>query len=200
MFLGITLMPKNEPKSVSAYHHGDLRQALLQAALAKADQDGAETISLAALARAIGVSQAAPYRHFPDRDALLAAVAEEAFKIFHANLLDAVALSTNHDSQQLICRAYVNFGLARPGLYRLMFASQILHHAASEAKFKILAQRCFQLLLKTAVPPQATKCQEHQALKIWMGLHGLVMLAQQGLIENGPVPITVDEMIDVLLT
>ena len=192
-------MPHREPKPADAYHHGDLRQALLQAALVKAEQEGVETISLAALARALGVSQAAPYRHFPDREALLAAVAEEAFGMFHAVLMDAIAASKRSDSQRRMCRAYVDFGLARPGLYRLMFGSQILARAASEDGFKILAQRCFQLLLETADRSRPKQVPERYALKVWIGLHGLVMLAQQGLLNDGPIRTTIDEMIDALL-
>ena len=66
-------------KSLNAYHHGDLRDALVQAALQEAEQGGPEAISIKALAKKLGVSQPAPYRHFADREALLAAVTAEAF-------------------------------------------------------------------------------------------------------------------------
>lgn len=192
-------MSEHEPKPAGAYHHGDLRQALLQVALVQVEREGVEAISLAALARKVGVSQAAPYRHFPDRDALLAAVAEEAFKMFHASLTDAVTAAKRGDSRRRMCRAYVDFGLARPGLYRLMFGSRILARAAPEDAFKILARRCFRLLLESAARSRSKRARERDALKIWMGLHGLVMLVQQDLIDNGPVPITIDEMIDTIL-
>src|SRR5262245_24899834 len=64
-------------KAGGAYHHGDLRQALLDAAYAQVDAEGADSLSLAGLAKSLGVSQPAPYRHFADRGALLAAVATQ---------------------------------------------------------------------------------------------------------------------------
>src|SRR5450759_546654 len=66
--------PQLARKSLNTYHHGDLRDALVQAALQEAEQGGAEAISIKALAKKLGVSQPAPYRHFADREALLAAV------------------------------------------------------------------------------------------------------------------------------
>src|SRR6201991_1529342 len=78
-------------KPHNTYHHGDLRDALVQAALREAEQGGPEAISIKALASALGVSQPAPYRHFADREALLTAVTAEAFRQFNATLREAVA-------------------------------------------------------------------------------------------------------------
>ena len=78
-------------KSLNAYHHGDLRDALVQAALQEAEQGGPEAISIKALAKKLGVSQPAPYRHFADREALLAAVTAEAFRQFSAMLREAIS-------------------------------------------------------------------------------------------------------------
>ena len=75
-------MPKSRgslrklPKKGEAYHHGDLRQSLLKAALRHLETAGPETLSLRELAQELGVSQAAPYRHFKDRDALIAAISQ----------------------------------------------------------------------------------------------------------------------------
>ncbi|PLS69654.1 MAG: hypothetical protein CV045_00830 [Cyanobacteria bacterium M5B4] len=63
-----------------SYHHGDLKQALISAALEVVAQEGAKNLSLRQVAKRVGVSHNAPYRHFPDRDALLAALAEEGFR------------------------------------------------------------------------------------------------------------------------
>src|SRR5215831_21047095 len=78
-------------KPLNTYHHGDLREALVQAALREVEQGGPEAISIKALAKTLGVSQPAPYRHFADRDALLAAVTAEAFRQFAAMLREAMA-------------------------------------------------------------------------------------------------------------
>ena len=95
------LMPK-EPRARSrpagyplrkrkgAYHHGNLRRALIDAGLALIDREGATALSLRAVAQRVGVSAAAPYRHFPSREALLAAVAEEGFRLLGKELQHAI--------------------------------------------------------------------------------------------------------------
>ena len=90
--------PRLARKPLNTYHHGDLRDALVQAALAEAEQGGPEAISLKALAKQLGVSQPAPYRHFADREALLEAVTAEAFRQFNAILRES--RSTSHRSNR----------------------------------------------------------------------------------------------------
>src|SRR2546423_14880513 len=82
--------PRLVRKPPDPYHHGDLRDALVQAALQDAEQGGPEAISLKALAKKLGVSQPAPYRHFADREALLEAVTAAAFRQFNVILRDLV--------------------------------------------------------------------------------------------------------------
>src|SRR5262249_26294070 len=83
-------------KPETAYHHGDLREALVRAALKEAEQGGPESISIKALAKKLGVSQPAPYRHFADRDALLQAATAEAFREFNAVLREALNEPSKH--------------------------------------------------------------------------------------------------------
>src|SRR6201981_1076574 len=80
--------PARKPRH--SYHHGDLREALIQAALNEAEQGGPEAISIKALAKTLGVSQPAPYRHFADREALLVAVTAEAFRQFNVLLREEI--------------------------------------------------------------------------------------------------------------
>ena len=75
-------------KPLNTYHHGDLRDALVQAALQEVELGGPEAINISALAKKLGVSQPAPYKHFADREALLTAVTAEAFRQFNAMLRD----------------------------------------------------------------------------------------------------------------
>src|SRR3989442_12520138 len=82
--------PRLVRKPPDTYHHGDLRDALVQAALQDAEQGGPEAISLKALAKKLGVSQPAPYRHFADREALLEAVAATAGRQLNAILREAI--------------------------------------------------------------------------------------------------------------
>lgn len=181
------------PKHANAYHHGDLRQALLSAALTAVESKGADTISLAALARALGVSQAAPYRHFPDRDALLVAVAAEGFKAFSAALAQAEAAGPEAGSLLRMCHTYVEFGLERSGLYRLMFASPVLASLAARDELTTIAKGSFGQLAAAAGS-------ERRAMKIWVGLHGAVMLASL-IVGGGPTatPCSMDELIADIL-
>jgi len=96
------LQPARKP--LNAYHHGDLREALVRAALREAERGGPESISLKALARQLGVSQPAPYRHFADRDALLAAVTAEAFRQFNTVLRESMRRPSKRSKLSRIAR------------------------------------------------------------------------------------------------
>src|SRR5512140_286916 len=113
-------------KPENTYHHGDLRDALIKAALREAEQGGPEAISLKALAKQLGVSQPAPYRHFADREALLAEVTTEAFRQFNAVLRNSMSQPSKHSRLSRIAQATLDFGLRRNGIYRLMFASRTM--------------------------------------------------------------------------
>ena len=110
------------------YHHGDLAHALVDAALKLVEQGGAEAVSLRDLASSLGVSRAAPYRHFADRDTLLATVAARGFDDLVA-AYDA-ALDGPGDGRQRLqaaSKVFFDFAYRRPGLYRLMFESDFLN-------------------------------------------------------------------------
>jgi AcrR family transcriptional regulator len=188
-------------KASRTYHHGDLHQALIQAALAKIEhgEASADDISLAALAKALGVSQAAPYRHFADRDALLAAVAAEGFKAFSDALMQALAAVSSSSGLSRMCHAYVEFGSSRPGMYRLMFASNLLARAQDDA-LRTAAHVSFNLLVSALGPTVDAAQRERRALKIWFGLHGLVMLSTDCLPLVRQGPLTLDQLVDDLLT
>ena len=98
---------------MSTYHHGDLRAALLRAAGKQLEKQGAGAVNLRAAARRAGVSHSAPYRHFTDREALLAALAAEGFR----RLAETLAAGSARDTGE----AYVRFALAHPNRFRLMF-------------------------------------------------------------------------------
>lgn len=105
-----------------AYHHGDLRGALLEAARAQLEAEGAAGLSLRKLGRELGVTPGAPYRHFEDKDALLAALAADGYRELRSNMVDAQDGAT--DPEDRLKRAgtgYVAFAIMNPGLFRLMF-------------------------------------------------------------------------------
>ena len=140
--------PRLVRKAPDTYHHGDLRDALVQAALHDAEQGGPEAISLKALAKKLGVSQPAPYRHFADREALLEAVTAEAFRQFNALMHESIDKPSKQSKLSRFAQATLAFGLRRNGIYRLMFASRTMACAAKGGELHNAAMETFALLLE----------------------------------------------------
>jgi AcrR family transcriptional regulator len=118
---------------MNGYHHGDLHQALIDAAREIVQSDGAAAVTIRQVARAVGVSHAAPYHHFGDKSALLAAVAEDGFRRL-ASGLGAVEAEFADPSLRLreAGVAYVVFAVRNPELFRLMFSRETAEAAKSE--------------------------------------------------------------------
>ena len=157
----------------SGYHHGDLKRALLDAALEMLDEEGAEGIGLRELARKVGVSPAAPYRHFRSRQALLEAVATEGFRRFSAMMAAKEADLPEPEQLPAMAEAYVRFALVQPALFRLMFSRQVdkqgnkaLHTAAIDA-YASLAK---------AAAREVPEAPSEGAVIAWAFVHGLSML------------------------
>lgn len=106
-----------------SYHHGDLKGALIRTGLQLLDQEGYEGFSLRKVAKACNVSQTAPYRHFKDKEDLIAAITVEALRAFNDALEQAVKLHPDHPKEQLIEMgvAYVKFFVENPEYLRLLF-------------------------------------------------------------------------------
>jgi AcrR family transcriptional regulator len=155
------------------YHHGDLKRALLEAALEMLDEEGAEGVGLRELARRVGVSAAAPYRHFRGRQALLEAVATEGFRRFSAMMAAKEQDLPEVEQLPAMAEAYVRFALVQPALFRLMFSRQVdktgnkaLHDAAIEA-YASLAK---------AAAREVPDAPSEGAVIAWSFVHGLAML------------------------
>ena len=178
--------PRPARKPLNTYHHGDLRDALVQAALGEVERGGPEAVSISALAKQLGVSQPAPYKHFADREALLAAVAAEAFRQLTATLRASVAKPSKRSKLSRFAHALLEFGLRRNGIYRLMFASRVVACAPESGELRAAALETFDLLLEALEAPAVGVgyLRERSALKIWAALHGVVMLAEQGLLTG----------------
>lgn len=183
------------------YHHGNLREALLQAALSLAETVGPGGLTLRATARLAGVSQAAPYRHFAGKEALLAAVAEEGFRALTAMQRD----SASHQSDPLerfraLGLAYVGFASSHPSHFRVMFAPEVagkfapgvankfayptLAEAAAEA-FGLLVDAIAECQRAGAVKEGDPK---ELALAAWSVVHGLsALVVDRQLSELYPV-------------
>lgn len=190
------MSPQLARKPLHTYHHGDLRDALIQAALREAERGGPEAISIKALARTLGVSQPAPYRHFADRESLLAAATAEAFRQFSAMLREAIAKPSPRSKLSRLAHATLEFGLRRNGIYRLMFVSRSIACAAKGSELHRAASETFALVLDALEAPAVGYLRERHALKIWAALHGVVMLAQQGLLTGEVAHTTREELIE----
>lgn len=134
----------------NTYHHGDLRQSLINAAIALISEEGINDLSLRQVARRVGVSHNAPYRHFEDKEALLAAVAEQGFQSLRVAMETARQVIPPDSPQRLeaIGIAYVHFALAHPFHYRLMFGD----YRCNLSKYSALAetaQQSFMVLVST---------------------------------------------------
>jgi len=186
-------------KSLNSYHHGDLRDALIHAALAEAELGGAEAISIKALAKKLGVSQPAPYRHFADREALLEAVTAEAFRQFNVMLRDSISRPSKQSKLSRLAQATLAFGLRRHGIYRLMFASRTMACSPKDGELHYAAMETFGLLLEALEAPAVGLLRERQALKIWVALHGVVMLAEQGLLTGQVAQISREELVEEIV-
>ena len=166
------------------YHHGDLRSALVAAAAALLERDGAEALSFRAVARAAGVSQAAPYNHFSGRDDLLATIAEAGFRALQASQI-AAAGQAPPGLRRVISLGmdYLAFATARPQLFRLMFgvgvADWCAYPAVAEAKHLTFGPFRAALVeyLGAATPPATL---EAAAYAGWALVHGLSMLRLDG--------------------
>jgi AcrR family transcriptional regulator len=189
-------MPRLARKPLDTYHHGDLRDALVQAALQEAEHGGPEAINISALAKKLGVSQPAPYRHFADREALLAAVTAEAFRQFNSVLSEAIGTPSKRSKLSRFVQAALAFGLRRHGIYRLMFASRVMACASGDSELHQAAHEAFDLLIEALEAPAVGLLRERHALQIWAALHGAVMLAEQGLFTGRLAQTTREELVE----
>ena len=159
----------------SPYHHGNLRQALLEAALVILEQQGEDGLCLRDLARAVGVSPAAPYRHFDSRAALLEALAVTGFQRFAARM-EAVAACGPDDPMAAMGKTYVVFALQNANLFRLMFSPQLKKD--SRPGLRMAADAAFDTL-RHLVGGDLDKGRI-RALAAWAKVHGLAVLLLDG--------------------
>ena len=172
------------------YHHGNLRQALLDAGLELLAERGVDGFTLREVARRAGVSHAAPYHHFSDRGALVGAIVAESFELLGSALGDASAAAGADPLDRLgaMGRAYVDFALDHPQRYRLMFRSDLSRSGDSEAATDADAAggRAFATLMN-AVQEAADRGLLREgtdagaaAIAAWASVHGLASLVLEG--------------------
>jgi AcrR family transcriptional regulator len=178
------------PKAPRHYHHGDLRRALLREAAEILRSEGLAALSLRETARRAGVSAAAPYAHFPDKAALVAALAERGFRLLVLALRRAFKESARDPLRRLtaMTTAYVQFAVEHPAFFQIMFGSERpaierhpeLHEAAHDASGVMLAAiiDC----------QQAGRVEPGDPLQLalfgWVVIHGLSVLLLAGMMPG----------------
>jgi len=182
------------------YHHGNLRSALIEAGLAALEQGDTAELSLRAVARSVGVSANAAYRHFADKDALLSALAAEGFRRFAARQAEAAASSTDPTQARTASgRAYIGFAQDHPALFRLMFSHFLI--ASANPELQQTALEAFQGLIAATAKEAGTAPDDERtmlaAVARWSLVHGLSHLILDG--QLAPFAGQVDHLIDGVL-
>src|SRR6201990_3204228 len=160
------------------YHHGDLRNGLLDAARAILEEEDLSALTLRAVARKAGVSHAAPYRHFPNHEALLVELSIEGFDELREAIAEAAkAPGTESDKIATIGAAYMRFVAQRPALARLMFGGQL----PNRDQFPTLG------LKADSISTEIGNALHDGALglAVWSAIHGLAMLVLENVIDLG---------------
>lgn len=185
------------------YHHGDLRAALIRAAMEAVEAGGPDAVSLRDLAEKLGVSTAAPYRHFPDRRALLAEVAAIGFADLAAAYARAQAEAADPPAAlRETARAYLTLAFGRPGLFRLMFASDIVDAGAPQSLLAPAAEAWEGLFRAVgAMDPNASLSDvKRRAITGWSTLHGFITLVQGGRLKGFMTePLSEAELLEAVL-
>lgn len=187
------------------YHHGNLRSELLDAAEATLASGGAGELSLRELAREVGVSHAAPRRHFRDKQALLDALAERGFERLGRSLDRAIGRAGTGFAARLaaFARAYVRFATRNGALLELMFAGK--HRAGASESLQAAASEAFARPLALVAEGQeagevVSGDPERVATVLFAALQGLVSMANGGMIDAAGMDDAVTDTIDGLLS
>jgi AcrR family transcriptional regulator len=176
-------------KRPGRFHHGDLRWALLQAASQLLERDGTAGVGLRAIARLAGVSQTAPYRHFTDRESILAALAEQGLLTL-GDRMAAAAREAGAPAAALtrIAETYVGLAAERPHLFRLLFGPEVADKVRYPA-VRDAGRRAFGVLVDTIAAGQRAGVMRagdpgQLALGPWATVHGISLLLLDGLLEE----------------
>ena len=168
--------------AIRPYHHGDLRSALLGEGLRLVEAAGAEALSLREVARASGVSATAVYRHFPDKRALMTALALEGVRRLGEAQAAAAAQATSGGAAAFTATglAYIQFALANPGLFRLTFTYPgiAIGDPVSDAAASLLHHHALDLARGDARLARVI------ALRAWALVHGLALLILDGRVPH----------------
>jgi len=184
------------------YHHGNLREALVRAALDLIAQKGPAGFTFADAARWAGVSSAAPYRHFRDRDALLADVARRGFELFEAALSRAWddGRPDPYRAFENVGRAYLHFARNEPAYYSAMFEAGVALDA--DAGLREAANRAFEVVRRASetlcahLPADKRPPALMMSLHVWAMSHGVASLFARGDAGRRALPMAPEELLE----
>jgi AcrR family transcriptional regulator len=194
---------KDQRRGERGYHHGNLKEALLQAALDLISQKGPAGFTFADAARMAGVSPAAPYRHFRDRDELLSSIAQRGFEQFEQLLTQAWddGRPDTITAFERVGKAYLAFAREEPAFYSAMFESGVPVEstpalmAASERAFGVI-RAAAERLAALAPPGVPRPPAMMMALHIWAMSHGVASLFGRGDAARRKLPMTPEELLE----
>ena len=176
--------------AATPYHHGDLKNALIQAGVEILAEKGLGALSLRKVAKQAGVSHAAPYSHFADKQALIAAISTEGFKQLFIQIEEIHTTYRNDPKNLLIETAwtYVQFALNEPDRFKLMFSS-VLEKEKDYPDFVEFSQKNFAQIVEVVSACQTAGILrpgllELTAISVWGAVHGLVMLVLEGQVSH----------------
>lgn len=193
---------KHGPGGPRGYHHGNLKETLIRAALELIAQKGPAGFTFAEAARWAGVSPAAPYRHFRDREELLASVALRGFEVFEQALARAWD-NGRPDAMAALDRlgkAYLAFARTEPAYYSAMFEAGVA--ADTNADLQAAGDRAFAILRTAAealiaeMPVKTRPPALMLALHIWAMAHGIASLFGRGDAARRPLPMTPEDLLE----
>lgn len=176
--------------TLTPYHHGDLKNALIQAGIEILSQEGLQALSLRRVARRAGVSHSAPYAHFADKQALIAAISTEGFRQLYDQLAAAVQQSQGDPLQQLVqaTGVYCDFALADSAHFKIMF-SGVLEMEDDYPDFVDISLKNFNLVIEIVENCQQAGIlkpgpAEELAVTVWGLVHGVVSLMIEGQVSE----------------
>jgi AcrR family transcriptional regulator len=175
--------------SIKTYHHGDLRTTLLDEAARMIAEGGVECVTMRAIGQRVGVSRAAPYRHFRDKDALLVAVAAQGFRRLRSRVMSVLSPKSRPSLERFrrMGEEYIGFALDNPAHYRLMYGKEALTRA-DHPELREAGEALFDLLVRAVRMYQDAGIirREHPdylAYVAWSAVHGLASLVIEGQIQ-----------------
>ena len=187
-----------------SYHHGNLKEALIEAGIKLINESGESSLSLRKVASLCNVSHAAPYAHFKDKDELISAIKETVTNSFMTELNGAIKCANSAEEAILnMGRRYVLFFINNPDYFKFLFASQnIVAHLKMDkdynddySPFILLKEQYLKYLLEKNIK-RTDEEKEIDLLRIWSTVHGLASIA---CISSVEIPFNLEDKIDILL-